>query len=137
MRCRLKERIEHTKYFGGKLTDIQGKVLRVMEKNNQGDCICFVDYQGLIDVDARDIEEFLESAEPGYGSDVLNKMMEAARVMNEIDRMSQSAGSSDAGRERCESCEWREIEKQNGDGSHCYMFREFAPFCRQFKNYSR
>ena len=61
-----------------------------------------------------------ESAEPGYGSDVLNKMMEAARVMNEIDRMSQSAGSSDAGRERCESCEWREIEKQNGDGSHCY-----------------
>ncbi|MFZ2800836.1 MAG: hypothetical protein WAZ30_11465 [Syntrophorhabdus sp.] len=52
---------------------------------------------------------------------------------DEINRTHRGAGSFDADRKLCESCEWREVEKQNGGNGHCYMFREFMPFCRRLK----
>jgi hypothetical protein len=55
----LKPKMEFTRYLFGPLTEIEGKRLRVLEKNSEGDCLCLIDDakgQRLVDVDHRDIK---------------------------------------------------------------------------------
>jgi hypothetical protein len=51
-----------TNYFFGPVEDIAGKELKVIERNFRGDCLC-VNEKGLIDVAAKDVVFFRESAE--------------------------------------------------------------------------
>lgn len=60
MRARLKDKVSETKYFWGPLTDIEGQTLRVIERNEQGDCMCIVDGKGLVDVCGTDIEQVIK-----------------------------------------------------------------------------
>ena len=51
----LKDRLKNTNYFWGDKSDIEGKVIDLLEKNKEGDCLCFTK-KGLVDVDKRDIK---------------------------------------------------------------------------------
>ncbi len=55
----LKPKMEFTKYYFGPLKEIEGQRLRVLERNQDGDCLCLIDDakgQRLVDVDHRDIQ---------------------------------------------------------------------------------
>ena len=45
-----------TTYFWGEISDIAGKELYLLEKNENGDCLCWLEEKGIVDVDCRDIE---------------------------------------------------------------------------------
>ena len=49
-----------TQYYGGKLEDIAGRELPVIEKNWRGDCLCMVDGVGLVSVENVDVEKYRE-----------------------------------------------------------------------------
>lgn len=53
-----KKKMEHTKNLFESIDKIEGKVLQVMEKNRDGDCMCVVNGAYLVDVDHRDIEKY-------------------------------------------------------------------------------
>ena len=55
-RIKIKLHPEYTTYFWGDISEIAGKVLPVFDKNEEGDCLCFVEGKGLVDVDHRDRE---------------------------------------------------------------------------------
>lgn len=58
-----------TLYPFGPLSDIAGKRLWVLERNEQGDCLCVVkgkNGDGLADVAAADVAKYTSSAVYGY-----------------------------------------------------------------------
>lgn len=58
--AKVKTQTKHTENLFGDISVIQGQTLKVIDRNNQGDCMCLLPSQDkLIDVDHRDIEEFL------------------------------------------------------------------------------
>lgn len=56
-KIKLKDTLRYSKYFWGKLEEIAGKEIWLMERNQEGNCLCLVENKGLVDVDCRDIEE--------------------------------------------------------------------------------
>jgi hypothetical protein len=46
---------KYTQYFWGDISEIAGKYVWLLERNQEGDCLCFVDGKGLVDIDHRDI----------------------------------------------------------------------------------
>ena len=55
-KCILNDKVIYSNYFLGDLSDIDGKTLLLIERNQEGDCLCLVPEKGLIDVDARDVK---------------------------------------------------------------------------------
>jgi len=58
----LKPAMWYTRNLFGRLSDIEGKRVKVMERNQDGDCICIIENeqgvaQYLVDVDHRDIKD--------------------------------------------------------------------------------
>lgn len=56
---------EFTDYLFGDVSEIGGKALKVLEKNEDGDCLC-IDHVGknLVCVDKKDIVNFLDMPKP-------------------------------------------------------------------------
>lgn len=55
-KCILNDKVVYSNYFWGDFSDIDGKTLPLIERNQEGDCLCLVPEKGLIDVDARDVK---------------------------------------------------------------------------------
>ena len=55
----LKNPLRYTTYWWGDYSDIAGKEVALLEKNKQGNCLCFT-IKGLIDVDKRDVVSIKE-----------------------------------------------------------------------------
>ena len=55
---KLKSVLVKTQYLWGAKSDIAGKELRLLERNNRGNCLCIMD-KGLVDVDKEDIQDNL------------------------------------------------------------------------------
>jgi hypothetical protein len=43
----------------GHISEIADQILPVIEKNDYGDCLCFLKDKGLVDVDAVDVKQFI------------------------------------------------------------------------------
>ena len=54
-KIKVKDSPQFTDYFWGDISDIIRKHLTLIERNQQGDCLCFLEGKGLVDVDHRDI----------------------------------------------------------------------------------
>ena len=53
--CVTKKELLHTVNHFGELSDVAGRTLFILDKNEQGDCLCIVDNEYLVDVDHRDV----------------------------------------------------------------------------------
>ena len=58
-RIKIAKELKHTEYFWGLPSDITDKILDVLEKSKDGDCLC-ITKKGLVDVNKQDITEFIE-----------------------------------------------------------------------------
>lgn len=53
----LKDKVKHTKFYFGDISEIEGKTLKVLEKAVDDSSYMCITNKGLVDVDIRDIEE--------------------------------------------------------------------------------
>lgn len=53
---KVKENPTKTQYFWGPISDISGKTLHLIERNEHGDCLAMVEGKGLVDIDAIDVD---------------------------------------------------------------------------------
>jgi hypothetical protein len=58
----LKSKTEHTTYLFGSIKEIEGKKLRLIEENKNGDCLCIFEEKCLVDVNKKDIEKIHEKS---------------------------------------------------------------------------
>lgn len=57
--ARIKKQTEHTKNLFGQVTVIHDQTLKVIDRNERGDCLCLLPSEdNLIDVDYRDVVQF-------------------------------------------------------------------------------
>lgn len=60
MTVQVVENPKHTTNLFGPLSEIAGKRLRVLERNDQGDCLCLFEGSlgtNIVDVDHRDVQQ--------------------------------------------------------------------------------
>lgn len=49
---------QRTRYEFGKIEEIAGSTLTVIEQNCTGDCLCYVEGKGIVDVHSDDVAEY-------------------------------------------------------------------------------
>ena len=60
----LNKELNHSINLFGEISDVEGKVLQVLERNSSGDCMCLLPSQdNLISIDNRDIKLFMPTPE--------------------------------------------------------------------------
>jgi len=72
--CRIVDKPTETIFHHGKIEDIAGKELPVLERNDLGDCLCLYKDVGLVDVEHTDVAEF-RPAPVSTVEDILRKFM--------------------------------------------------------------
>jgi hypothetical protein len=56
-KVKVKPKIQWTNYFWGPASDIEGKELKLIEKNERGDCLCLAPgSKGIVDIHSADVE---------------------------------------------------------------------------------
>jgi hypothetical protein len=69
---------DKTRYFFGELSEIAGKEIPVLEKNQWGDCLCLVDGKGLVDVDSTDVAAYRVLEQNHFAEEIVNFIMSGA-----------------------------------------------------------
>lgn len=60
-KVKTKKRMNYTQYLFGDISEIEGKDLKLVKKNENGNCTCVIKDKGLVHVDRRDVEMVTES----------------------------------------------------------------------------
>ena len=60
----LNKELNHSQNLFGELSDVEGRILQVIDRNSSGDCMCLLPSQdNLISIDNRDIKLFMPTPE--------------------------------------------------------------------------
>lgn len=77
--CSVVSEPQHTRNLFGSVADIAGKQLKVLERNEEGDCLALLpDGSNLVDVDGRDVQAFVKF----NARDPLDALMQLGREMS-------------------------------------------------------
>ena len=72
------ENPKYSTYYWGKLPELSGKTLEVLEREGRsGDCLCLVDGKGIVNVDGRDIDRFDPTPHDNFVIDILELIHES------------------------------------------------------------
>ena len=60
--CLTKKEIKSSRNLWGDVSEITSVMLPVMEKNEAGDCMCYLKGKGLVDIDRGDVYSYVPNA---------------------------------------------------------------------------
>ncbi len=74
-KCTLKNKLNHTQYYWGELSEIEGNTYPYMEFSvDNSSCMIVIENKGLVDVDIRDIESHIEIKNNSF-LDILEELL--------------------------------------------------------------